>query len=635
MSFLKKIFGGKPPPAKSDASAGQTAQQSPKEKMIKAYDSYGREILMTRQNWIDSVLEGAIKKAWNNPDELASVITQSFYDEIFEPIRDAVIRLHQVDNNHERGAVLLAVFHLQLKETRPAERVLDEHIKKHGTCALVLLNLAKVYSQQGHDKRSLETLWRSLELDPNHENAVGWYEVFHREQGGQAASLEALRRMAALPKSWRPQLWLARAALAKRNYDDAKKLYDEALANAPRPVPTDLLMQMSGDLGNAACLLEILQWVAPHFDAALHGMQVGNNLIKACVDLGMLDEARAYLDKLAALKRFDWQEGIAYWDKEIAKNRIAIHSTMAKRVELSANMAMVAGPIWLRDEEKLASLFEPKAKDAPVIAIHGSSVKYPPQEISDEPQIQMSNLLGRHSRSIPLFLAEQIHLRTEAVGEILQPYTVVPSRSFVVCGAPTAHADVAHYARQGEPTSDYAVNIFMDASHKPWIVNLAFIRTIDEKTLAEKAARLDPEHPEQGYQKLAALALECAHNHAQISSVIPPMGYLLPTGAHFTDYLLRLEQALATIIASHPEKDVNFLSGEREIVLGNIQLCLDNPQNPVPRLLLATALRYLKKVHPAVVVEYRDRVQLLQQENPLPANFHEPIGRLLDEIFAT
>ncbi len=40
-------------------------------------------------------------------------------------------------------------------------------------------------------------------------------------------------------------------------------LYDEALAKVKTPVPADMLMQMSGDLGNNGYLQEAIQLVEP------------------------------------------------------------------------------------------------------------------------------------------------------------------------------------------------------------------------------------------------------------------------------------------------------------------------------------------------------------------------------------
>src|SRR2546422_10217541 len=62
-----------------------------------------------------------------------------------------------------------------------------------------------------------------------------------------------------LPGSWRAQLWLARSALQSRQLDQALALYRESLSRAGKPAPANLLQQMSGDLGNAGHLPELLQ----------------------------------------------------------------------------------------------------------------------------------------------------------------------------------------------------------------------------------------------------------------------------------------------------------------------------------------------------------------------------------------
>ena len=105
-------------------------------------------------------------------------------------------------------------------------------------------------------------------------------------------------RVAALPGSWRARIWLAHAALKSRNLESALAFYRESLSRAPQPAPGDLLMQLSGDLGNAGHLPEILQLVGPHFVPAIHGLPVGNNLIKAHVDLGQSDAARRIVNQL-------------------------------------------------------------------------------------------------------------------------------------------------------------------------------------------------------------------------------------------------------------------------------------------------------------------------------------------------
>ena len=61
----------------------------------------------------------------------------------------------------------------------------------------------------------------------------------------------------------------------------------------------------------------------------------------------------------------------------------------------------------------------------------------------------------------------------------------------------------------------------------------------------------------------------------------------------------------------------SFLSGERDIINGNLQLCLACPDNVVTRLLLAQTVVAMKKVRPAVVAEFQERISLLEEHHPL------------------
>jgi hypothetical protein len=81
-------------------------------------------------------------------------------------------------------------------------------------------------------------------------------------------------------------------------------------------------MQIGGDLGKHGNLRELLELTEPRFVPDLHGIQVGNNLIKAHLDLGEIEPARKILDQLYALKRPDYKQHLDFWDTEIAKARI-------------------------------------------------------------------------------------------------------------------------------------------------------------------------------------------------------------------------------------------------------------------------------------------------------------------------
>ena len=130
--------------------------------------------------------------------------------------------------------------------------------------------------------------------------------------------LAAYARAATLPGSWRPQLWLAREALARGDLLGATALYEEALVRA-QPVPADLLMQLSGDLGNRGHTELLVRLTQPRFDVVAHGLTVGNNLLRAYLELGMFAEARKLLEQLYSQQRPDWRDQLNDWEQKAGR----------------------------------------------------------------------------------------------------------------------------------------------------------------------------------------------------------------------------------------------------------------------------------------------------------------------------
>lgn len=156
----------------------------------------------------------------------------------------------------------------------------------------VCANLAKVHATRHEHGRAAAILWHALELDPNQTMAVGWFAALAYERGGKSAMVEAWARVAALPGSWRAQLWLARATFEKDDFPRALAYYRESFTRVSETVPTEFLRQMSGDLGIHGRFTELVQLTEPHFKPEVHGLRVGNNLIKSNFELGHLQGAR-------------------------------------------------------------------------------------------------------------------------------------------------------------------------------------------------------------------------------------------------------------------------------------------------------------------------------------------------------
>lgn len=636
MSIFKRLFGGRlRADAASSASPVPTPAPAPPPdpahdpNLIRVYDSYGRELFITRQQWRDNVLIGNIQRVWDKPDELYSVVLSALNDGFRSDIVKAAEHLYKIDCSRTRGTCVWGIVLMEEGRLDEAESVFRDFLRKNGEEGVILTNLAKVCSKRSNRSEAERILWHALEVDPNQDNAVVWYEAIHRERDGEAAGQEALRRIAALAASWRAQLWLARTALASGGLNEAIGYYEQSLGRAGRPAPGNLLMQMSGDLGNRGHLQELLRLTAPQFDAAVHGLEVGNNLIKANVDLGRLDEAKRLVEVLYTQNRPDWKETLGYWDTEITKKRLQ-ESQAAREEPIKVAMLTIEGPIWLRSDSPATGLFSSSGPDAPLVCFFGCTAET--GSAATSPQKQISDAPGRLSRALPLFLAEQTSLNACARTRTLIAWITAPACGFVLSGVAWEDSEAAHLAREGSEPAEYLVATHLIATCTPWRARMRIIRTIDGTCLTERQEGFDPAQPEEPFGRLVSWLHAALSEHAGVVPRPSASAYRVPEGRWFADYLLRLEQLLAVRCASVEGVGAGFLTGEREIIDGNLGLCLQCPANVNTRLLLAGTIVSMNKVRPDVVREYTQKLRMLKKEKPLPAPAHAIIQRIFDEV---
>lgn len=627
--MFEKLFGKKKTAAPSHEEPKAQPQATGSD-AIRAVDSFGREIQIPRETWRTKVLPDMLKTHWDDPERLYPVLTQAFGDGFLAEIGAAAEHLHATDPAHGRAACLWSALLMKQARVDEAERVVDAALARVGDDAYLLAQLAQIYHARNAAERVDETLWRALVVDPNHEGAGAWYLARERERHGEEAGLAALQRIAALPGSWRAQLVLAQNALKAADLAQAVALYEEALSRSPRPVPPALLMQMSGELGRAGHLRELVTLTEPHFVPEVHGLDIGNNLLKAHVDRGELDAAREILDRLYALKQPGFQQNLNFWDQTIARAR-----TEKAVVPENPKVAMLTldGPVWLPPESEGTELVAAKRPDAPQIFILGSSAETANDTAAL--QLQMADAAGRVSRALPLFLAEQIDLCSSARAVAFMPWIVAEGGGgFVFSGRAWSDEETIGFAKQSGAATGHAVLLYVRARQEPWSVDVKILRLEDG---AERAvfnlplalAQIQDAAPQLAERVLAALAQAGA-----LSALPPPLLYQVPTGTPFRSYLLRLEQLLSVRCAAMDTASPHFLSGEREIVEGNIALCLECPDNFTTRLLLAKTLDYMKRVRPQIPLEFKERLALLAQQKPLIGLGSETIQAIIAKAVA-
>ncbi|HUQ29415.1 MAG TPA: tetratricopeptide repeat protein [Usitatibacter sp.] len=587
---------------------------------IVVFDKYGREFQVTREHWRTQVLPAALHSNWDRPEELYGGILQGLNDGFIDEVADAVKRLRELEPDSARAAAAYGFVLLKAGQAEEARGVLEGHLAKHGREATVLNNLAKVYDERGDKDRVERTLWQSLEDDPNQENSCGWFEALHRERGGSAAAADALRRIAALPGSWRARLSLARYALDARDVRQAMALYQEALATLGANVPAEVLMVITGDLGKRGYLAQLIEIAAQRFVPERDGVQVGNNLIKAYVDAGRIAEARALLERLFALNRPDWKSTLTFWDGALVQAETSRNAPVGSTVEMT--MYVIEGPVWAHAGSPVATLFPPAPPGAPRVVFLGSTAEGP--HAPSTPQIQLSDAAGRLSRVIPLYLAEQAQFHSGAHVRGLFPWMINNAGgSFVLTTEPPTDMDAIERAKGGGPC-DFVVVTHVKAKTVPWSATLRVLRIADGRCVFTHEAFATPDRPDVIAAQLAIEIQRALEEHAHAKAQAPA-AYLPPAPPHLASYLLRLEQLLAIRCATSP----TALHGVREIMEGCLHLCLDFPKSVIARALLADVVARMRNIRPDVVGQFQERLRLLEEEHPLP----EPAQSTLHLMF--
>lgn len=293
--FLKK----KKKKEKAIETHAPTEQSTDQTQWVTAHDAQGNEVKISHTEWRTRVLPHNLQENWNDPDALYRIILSAVDDGFAKDVVEAAAHLRAIDPIAERGVTMQGIVYLRVEEYVRAQTVLEQGIEALGESEVLLTNLAKAYDYQGLHARAEEILWRALEHNPNFDNAVAWYASIQRERGGEKAYLHALERIAAIPGSWLPDLWLAKAHLQAGDAERALATYADLVRQ--EDLTGEALMMISGDLGQCGYVEKIPQLLAPIYYPEQHGIYPGFNLLEAYIQLEDKMAAEALLRKLRAL----------------------------------------------------------------------------------------------------------------------------------------------------------------------------------------------------------------------------------------------------------------------------------------------------------------------------------------------
>ncbi len=233
---------------------------------------------------------------------------------------------------------------------------------------------------------------------------------------------------AAAPVSVKSRLAAARERLAASDLPGAIAIYEEILATAGDRA--DVLVAISGDLGSHGHVAQIIELVAPRYDADRHGPATGLNLLQAYLAMREPDAAQHVLDILFALNRPELEERLHGFSNAIAEMLAKPETAVpvaggAPGEPPKVGLITISKPIWFYGLEPLTTQILPP-KEGRLRRIAFAQLATPGHADSPDAKGQPEDELGRLSRAIPLWFAETfyfspVYAPAAAIGVVTPP----------------------------------------------------------------------------------------------------------------------------------------------------------------------------------------------------------------------
>lgn len=207
----------------------------------------------------------------------------------------------------------------------------------------------------------------------------------------------------------KPRLDAARERLEASDLAGALAIYEPLLASAGDRA--DVLVTISGDLGAHGHVAQIVELVAPRYDADRHGPATGLNLVQAYLAMRNPEAAQHVLDILFGLGRPELEERLYGFSNAIAEQLSAPEQLASDASEGDAGSAPKVGlvsiskPIWFYGLEAMAGEILPR-KDSRLRKIAFAQLSLPGRSDIAEAIARPEDELGRLSRALPLWFAE-------------------------------------------------------------------------------------------------------------------------------------------------------------------------------------------------------------------------------------
>lgn len=204
-----------------------------------------------------------------------------------------------------------------------------------------------------------------------------------------------------------PQLAAAREKLQAKDVPAAMAIYEAVLAGAGDRA--DVLVTISGDLGTAGKVNELIELLAPRYDAQRHGAAAGINLLQAYLVTRNTDAAQHLLDLLYELRRPELESRLAGFSNALAELFVSEEEAADQQpmteTEAKVSLVSISKPIWFYGLEALAPHLLPR-RDGKKRRVAFAQCALPGLADATARAAQPEQALDRLSRGLALWFAE-------------------------------------------------------------------------------------------------------------------------------------------------------------------------------------------------------------------------------------
>lgn len=536
-------------------------------------DAFGRPQQVPREQWKKEVLPQVMEAYQHAPDKLAALLLQYLREGLADDLLPAALRLAALDKDVERGLSILAAVQRDIGELDSAQATLRELQQKLPESLSPLVGLAMVADKQGDRASATALLWGALQKDANHPDALHGWLAWEHARLGDSGYVKALEEACALPTPWRPLLWRARHRLQQQQFDAA--LADYRAASAIAENETDYLFMAANDLGRAGQFDAIAELVLPRYRVDGHHPGIGISLLNYYAATKKPKEGMELLHQLRVRFPRALDQQLAPFDAEFTRQIVPAPKPLQGQPKII--MFRMDRPLWYGVLGKPEFLLPPAQKEG-LVLFSGLAV------IHDGPkdaQVQREDELGRLSRSVPLFLAEQLHLLAGIPAGTALP--VVEGGGWVISSVPWAEDKLAELLtdRERQSTKIVTGTVRTDGAQRRidlWVYDVATKQRIGHATATGEDGKLGTAYL-QLLREVSALV-------GGSKDLAPAVG----TEAFWDKYATTQAQLSALVISAQGLLAKELVFGQRAILEWTLALALDERRSVQARMLLSCAL---------------------------------------------